>query len=129
MTLDGIDASEEWLDSWARQANAQAALSVELSRRVAELTGKAEGRDGAIRVTVGSAGQVERLELDDRVHELSGPRLADEIMTVMRRAQASLSGRVAEEVQATVGADTETGRAVIHSFDTRFPAAEREEDK
>jgi hypothetical protein len=54
---------------------------------VAVLTGSAEGREGAIRVTVGAAGQVERLDLDERVHELSGPRLAEEIMSVMRRAQ------------------------------------------
>ena len=72
--MSDIDAAEEWLDAWVGQVNAQAARSVELSRRVAALTGSAEGRDGAIRVTVGSAGQVERLELDDRVHELSGPR-------------------------------------------------------
>ncbi|GAA0516670.1 hypothetical protein Ade02nite_25160 [Paractinoplanes deccanensis] len=129
MTVDGIDAAEEWLDAWVGQANAQAARSVELSRRVAALTGTAEGRDGAIRVTVGSTGQVEQLDLDDRVHELSGPRLAAEIVSVMRRAQAVLSTRVAEEVRATVGADTETGRAVIHSFDSRFPAVESEEGR
>src|SRR6185312_14298631 len=93
--MGDIDAAEEWLDSWVGQVNAQAQRSVELSRRVAALTGSAQGRDGAIRVTVGSAGQVERLELDDRVHELSGPRLAEEILSVMRRAQADLSGRVA----------------------------------
>jgi RNase P/RNase MRP subunit p29 len=129
MAMDGIDAAEEWLDTWVGQANAQAARSVELSRRVAALTGTAEGRDGAIRVTVGSTGQVKDLELDDRVHELSGPRLAAEIVSVMRRAQTALSGRVADEVQATVGADTETGRAVINSFETRFPTVEREEDR
>jgi hypothetical protein len=127
--MDGIDAAEDWLDTWVGQVNAQASRSVELSRRVAALTGTAEGRGGAIRVTVGSAGQVERLELDERIHELTGPRLAEEIVTVMRRAQAALSGRVTEEVQATVGTDTETGRAVLHSFNTRFPMVEREEDQ
>jgi hypothetical protein len=70
--VNDIDAAEQWLDSWAAQVNAQAERSVELSRRVAALTGSAEGRDGAIRVTVGAAGQVERLDLDERVHELSG---------------------------------------------------------
>lgn len=127
--MDGIDAAEDWLDAWVGQANAQAARSVELSRRVAALTGTAESRDGAIRVTVGPAGQVESLELDDRVQRLAGPRLAEEILAVMRRAQSALSGKVADEVQATVGADTETGRAVLHSFGTRFPAAEPEEDR
>ena len=127
--MDGIDAAEDWLDAWVGQANAQAARSVELSRRVAALTGTAESRDGAIRVTVGPAGQVESLELDDRVQRLAGPRLAEEILAVMRRAQSALSGKAADEVQATVGADTETGRAVLHSFGTRFPAAEPEEDR
>jgi hypothetical protein len=127
--VNDVDAAEEWLDSWTAQVNAQAERSVELSRRVASLAATAEGRDGAIRVTVGSAGQVEHLDLDDRVHELSGPRLAEEIVSVMRRAQAALSSRVADEVRATVGADTETGRAVIHSFDSRFPAPGDEEDR
>jgi YbaB/EbfC DNA-binding family protein len=126
--VSDIDAAEEWLDSWVGQVNAQAQCSVELSRRVAALTGSAQGRDGAIRVTVGSAGQVERLELDDRVRELSGPRLAQEIMSVMRRAQVALSGQVAEQVRETVGKDTETGRAVLHSFDSRFRASSEEED-
>jgi hypothetical protein len=127
--VDGADAAEDWLDTWVGQVNAQAARSVELSRRVAALTGTAEGHDGAIRVTVGSAGQIERLELDERVHDLAGPRLADEIMSVMRRAQAALAGLVADQVQDTVGVDTETGRAVLHSFETRFPPVESQEDR
>jgi YbaB/EbfC DNA-binding family len=127
--VSDIDAAEEWLDSWVGQVNAQAERSVELSRRVAALTASAEGRDGAIRVTVGSAGQMERLDLDERVHELSGPRLAQEIMSVMSRAQAVLSGRAADEVRATVGEETETGRAVIQSFDSRFPPPMDEEER
>ena len=127
--MSDIDAAEEWLDSWVGQVNAQAQRSVELSRRVAALTGSAQGRDGAIRVTVGSTGQVEQLELDDRVRELAGPRLAQEIMSVMRRAQAVLSGQVAEQVRETVGEDTETGRAVLHSFDSRFPVSRTEEER
>jgi hypothetical protein len=127
--VDGIDAAENWLGAWVAKANEQAARSVELSRRVADLTASAEGQDGAIRVTVGSSGQVTRLQLGDRVRELSGANLADEIMSAIGRAQAALSGRVAEEVQATVGADTETARAVIESFDTRFPAVDPEDEQ
>jgi YbaB/EbfC DNA-binding family protein len=124
-----VDAAEEWLDSWVAQVNSQAQRSVELSRRVAALTGSADGRDGAIRVTVGSGGQVERLDLDERVHEMPGPRLAQEITAVMRRAQAALATRVADEVRATVGEDTDTGRAVIQSFDSRFSAPGDEDQR
>jgi hypothetical protein len=127
--MDGIDAAEDWLDTWVGQVNAQAARGVELSRRVAALTGTPEGRDGAIRITVGSTGQMEQLELDERVHDLSGPQLAEEIMLVMRLAQAALSRRVADGVRVTVGEETETGRAVIHSYDARFPAPRDEENR
>ncbi|GAA2698764.1 YbaB/EbfC family nucleoid-associated protein [Actinoplanes palleronii] len=127
--MDDIDAAEDWLDSWAGQVNTQAARGVELSRRVAALTGSAEGHGGAIRVVVGSGGQLARLELDDRVHELSGPRLAEEIMTVTRCAQAALARLVAEQVRATVGVDSETGQAVIDSFESRFGTVQREADR
>jgi hypothetical protein len=62
--MNDIDAAEEWLDSCVGQVNAEAQRGVELSRRVAALTGSAEGRGGAVRVTVGSAGRMERLDLD-----------------------------------------------------------------
>lgn len=99
-----------------------------MSRRVAALTGSAESTDDSIRVTVGAFGQVDRLELDDRVQRLRGAQLADEIMAVIRRAQAALASQVSDQVQATVGADTETGRAVIHSFESRFPQPPAEDD-
>jgi DNA-binding protein YbaB len=119
--MQDIDAAEDWLGSWTASVNAQAERAAELSRRVASLTGTAESSDGSIKVTVGSSGQVERLELDNRVQRLPGEELARQLMSVMRKAQAKLSTQVTSEVQATVGADTETGRAVIHSFDSRFP--------
>ena len=126
--MNDIDAAEEWLDSWVSQVNAQAERSVELSRRVAALTGSAESRDGVVRVTVGSAGQVEALSLDDRVRDRSGREIAEEILSVMRAAQADLSGKAAEQVRATVGEDSETGRAVLGSFEGRFPAPREPED-
>jgi DNA-binding protein YbaB len=119
--FNNIDAAEEWLESWTASVNAQAERAAQLSSRVAALTGSAQSNDGSIRVSVGSTGQIEKLELDDRVQRLRGEDLAKQILTVMRKAQAKLSAQVTEEVQATVGADTETGRAVIHSFDARFP--------
>jgi hypothetical protein len=116
-----IDAAEEWLDSWTAGVSAQAERAAALARRVAALTGSAASPDGSIRVTVGSSGQVESLDLDDR-------ELARRILAVMRRAQANLTEQVADEVRATVGADTETGRAVIHSFENRFPERDADEE-
>ncbi|WP_027343608.1 YbaB/EbfC family nucleoid-associated protein [Hamadaea tsunoensis] len=127
--VDDIEAAEDWLNSWTASVNAQAERAAQLSSRVAGLRGEAESRDGSIRVTVGSSGQVEKLELDDRVQRLAGADLAREILGVMRRAQATLSKQVSAEVAATVGADTETGRAVINSFEVRFPEQPDEDER
>lgn len=130
--FNDIDAAEEWLNTWTASVNAQAERAAQLTSRVAALTANAESNDGSIRVTVGSTGQIEKLALDDRVQRLSGEELARQIMNVMRKAQASLSTLVSSEVAATVGVDTETGRAVIGSFEQRFPPPpqdDREEDR
>jgi phenylpyruvate tautomerase PptA (4-oxalocrotonate tautomerase family) len=117
-----LDDAEEWVRSWSSQVSGRAEAAAALADRVAALTASAAGDDGAIRVTVTSSGNVTGLALDDRVQRLPGQDLADEILRTMRRAQAGLADRVAEAVDETVGADTETGKAVLESFAQRFPA-------
>jgi hypothetical protein len=116
-----IDAAEDWLDAWTAGVNEQARAAADLARQVSARTGTAESPDGLIRVTVDSTGQVERLDLADPPAGLTGAELSRRIMRVMREAQARLAAAVAETVERTVGTDTETGRAVIHSFEARFP--------
>jgi hypothetical protein len=60
-----------------------------------------------------------RLNMDD---------LADKILRTMRRAQAALADRVADIADRTVGHDSETARAVVASFERRFPVGS-ESDK
>src|SRR5262245_24337307 len=127
--FNDIDAAEEWLNTWTASVNAQAERAAQLTSRVAALTANAESADGSIKVTVGATGQIEKLALDDRVQRLRGEELSRQILLVMRRAQASRSTFVADEVQATVGVDTETGRAVIGSFETRFPQPPEDDDQ
>ncbi|MFC3988505.1 YbaB/EbfC family nucleoid-associated protein [Actinoplanes siamensis] len=119
--MRNADEAEEWLDSWVSGADARAARTVELSRRVAALTGSARSRDGSIAVTVGSAGQLASLDIDDQALRTTGRELSRQITALVRQAQAQLTAQVTEQVRRTVGLDTETGQAVIHSFATRFP--------
>ncbi|GAA4598264.1 hypothetical protein BJY16_002647 [Actinoplanes octamycinicus] len=93
-----------------------------LADRVAALQASAAGADGAILVTVASSGNVTGLELDERSLGLGAPGLATEILRTIRRAQSALAERVADAVEATVGTETETGKAVLDSFTQRFPS-------
>jgi hypothetical protein len=108
--------------SWSAQVSGRTEAAAALADRVATLAASASGDDGAVTVTVGSSGIPTALMLDDRVKRLAGEELAAEILRVMRRAQAGLADRVAVAVDETVGADTETGKAVLDSFSQRFPA-------
>ena len=116
------DDAEEWVRSWSSQVSGRAEAAAALADRVAGLTASATGADGAVTVTVASSGNVTGLALADSVQRLGGAALAAQIMSVMRRAQAGLCDRVAEAVDETVGAGTETGRAVLANFARRFPA-------
>jgi hypothetical protein len=116
-----LDDADDWVRSWSAQVSGRAEAAAALADRVARISSTASGPDGTIRVTVGSSGTMTGLELDDRVRRMSGAELSEEILKVMRRAQAGLAGKVAEAVDDTVGADTETGRAVLDSFARRFP--------
>src|SRR4051794_21374177 len=119
--LRNVDEAEDWLDSWVAGVDSRAEAAAELARRVAVVTAVARNDDETITVTVGVNGQVEGLDLDDRVQRLSGRELSGQILAVMRVAQRRLTERVAAEVQATIGDDSETGRAVLAAFERRFP--------
>jgi hypothetical protein len=123
------DAAEEWLDSWAAQAGERAEAAARLTRQVAAVTATAHNHDRTITVTVGSTGQIEALDLEDRALHVTGRELSRDILAVTRDAQAKLTRLVAAEVERTVGADTETGRAVVDAFDRRFPAPAEENDR
>ncbi|GAB1690813.1 YbaB/EbfC family nucleoid-associated protein [Krasilnikovia sp. M28-CT-15] len=115
-----VDEAEGWLDALVSGADVQAALAVDLSRKVAALTGTARSTDGLIAVSVGSNGQLVDVSLDDRALT-TGRELSRRILQVTRDAQHNLADAVTAEVQRTVGEDSATGQAVIDSFARRFP--------
>ena len=115
-----LEAAEDATPSWSAPVPGRTEAAAALADRVASLTASAEGAAGAIRATVASSGILTGLEIDDRV-DMSGARLAEEIMRTMRRAQAGLTEQVARAVEETLGADTETGKAVLDGFAQRFP--------
>lgn len=68
------------------------------------------------------------LDLDDRACGVTGRELSDRILVVMRAAQRRLAEQVAGQVRVTVGADTETGRAVLDAYERRFPTPVADEE-
>jgi hypothetical protein len=123
-----LDDAERWLADWSASISERAERAQRLADRVAGLSGSAEAAGGLVEARVDSTGALVGLHLDDRLTGWPAARVEREIMTAVRRAQAVLTGRVAEAVADTVGADTETGRAVLDGYDRRFPTAPPDAD-
>jgi DNA-binding protein YbaB len=117
-----VDATEEWVRSWSASVSERAARAQALSEQVARLSVSASDDEGFVMVTVAGSGVVTGIRLDERVRRWPAERIAAEVMATMRRAQASLTGRIVEVAAQTVGTESETARAVVASFAKRYPA-------
>jgi DNA-binding protein YbaB len=123
------DAAEDWVRSWTSSLSKRAAAAQSLSDQVAQLNVSESDPDRMITVTVNGSGVMIDLQLGDGASGLRMDQLADKILRTMRRAQAALASRVSDVASQTVGRDSETARAVVSSFERRFPVEpESEED-
>jgi DNA-binding protein YbaB len=114
-----LDAAERLVDEWQAGFEERAAQARELSARLSRLTTTARSEDGLVEVTVGPSGTMVGLELDEEIRGRSAAETAREILAALAAAQAEMTRAATEVTAETVGADTETGRAVISSFTTR----------
>jgi DNA-binding protein YbaB len=114
-----LDSAEQWVDDWQAGFEERATQARELAARLTELTATARSEDGLVEVTVGSSGALVGLELDEDIRRQSAARTAREILATLGAAQAAMTKAATAVTAETVGADSETGRAVIASFNAR----------
>lgn len=116
----------ERIDEWERGIAERAAQAKALAERTAGLSANAREADGLVEVTVGPNGQVTALRLDEEIRRQSASTTARQIMAAIRAAQSELVRQYAQVTAETVGADTETGRAVLAGLKARLAAEEGE---
>jgi DNA-binding protein YbaB len=114
-----LDSAEQWVDDWQAGFEERAAQARELATRLSELTATARSEDGLVEVTVGSSGALMGLELDEDIRRQSADKTAREILATLGAAQAAMTKAATAVTAETVGAESETGRAVIASFTAR----------
>ena len=115
-----FDDAERMVDDSQAGLEARAAGTRELSTRLAGLTATARSDDGLVEVTIGSTGELRRLELAEGIRGRPAGDTARAILATLRVAQQALTAQVAEAAAQTVGADSETGRAVVESYARRM---------
>jgi DNA-binding protein YbaB len=116
-----LDAAERRIDDWQAGFEQRAARARELAARLAGLTASSRSDDGLVTVTVGGNGMLTGLELDEAVRRQPAAETARQILAALAAAQADLATQATSVTAETVGADSETGKAVIAALARRQP--------
>lgn len=114
-----LDAAERRVDDWQAGFEQRAAQARELAGRLAQLTVSAHSDDGLVTVTVGGGGALTGLELEEGVRRQPAAETARQILATLAAAQAELTAQATVITGETVGAESETGKAVIASLARR----------
>jgi DNA-binding protein YbaB len=115
------DAAERRIDDWQAGFEQRAAQARELAARLTRLTASARSDNGLVTVTVGGNGMLTGLELDEDVRRQPAAETARQILATLTAAQAGLVAQATAVTAETVGADSETGKAVLASLARRQP--------
>jgi hypothetical protein len=118
-----LPQGDEWIDAWLSSISTHTAQTGKLAERVATTSATASSVDGAVEVTVSSAGVLTELRLDEEVRSWPAERIATEILAVQRAAQRLLVARVAAVARETVGEHSPTAQAMVEELRTRFSRA------
>ncbi|MBM7774686.1 DNA-binding protein YbaB [Actinokineospora baliensis] len=124
--FDGARTEEE-IQRWSAGMAAKAERYQVMQQRVTGVTSSASSSDGVVSVVVDSAGAVRSLTFTDGVRAFTGDALTKAVAETMRRAQAGITGQVAEIMRETVGDDPATVEAVVSNYRQRFPEPEPED--
>jgi hypothetical protein len=114
-----LDEAERLVDDWQAGIEERATQARALSARLGSLTATARSEDELVTVTVGASGVISGLSLEEGIRDQPADETARAILATLRAAQASLTKAATEATAETVGADSETGKAVIASYIAR----------
>jgi DNA-binding protein YbaB len=124
-----LDGMGQWVEDWQRGAAQLATRAQALADEVAQVAVSVSSKDGAVRITVAASGNVTDLQLTEAIRKYGAAELATEILTVMRKGQAELAGKVAEISSRTLGSDSPEGRVIVESYERRFPQPPSPDDE
>jgi hypothetical protein len=119
-----LDEAERMVDDWQARIEERAVQARALSVRLGSLTATAQSEDELVKVTVGASGTMSDLTLEEGIRDRPAAETARAILATLRAAQASLTRAATQATAETVGADSETGKAVIASYAARQGSAD-----
>ncbi|WP_081687620.1 YbaB/EbfC family nucleoid-associated protein [Glycomyces tenuis] len=118
---DAVARLEERRAAYERTA----AATQEMASRMQALTATASDSNGLATVTVDSGGGLLEAEFSARIQRAVPEAVSRALMEALAEAKRRIADQTQEIIAGTVGADSETGRAVAQSLRERLgPPAE-----
>ncbi|MEV4349514.1 YbaB/EbfC family nucleoid-associated protein [Actinoplanes sp. NPDC049596] len=117
----GFEAAEQMVDDWQEGFERRAAQARELAARMEGLRATGRSPDGLVEVTVGRAGELTGLHLDEDIRRQPASTTEREILAAVSAARTALAEKVRHAVDDTLGADTESGRAILAGYEADRP--------
>ncbi|WP_219418264.1 YbaB/EbfC family nucleoid-associated protein [Pseudonocardia nigra] len=105
---------QQWLTSYQERLRDIRARTTAAQRALAEVSGTATSRDGAVTVTVTPGGALQQITFAERADDLTRAQLAAAVLATARQAQAEAARSAADAVAPVLGADSEA-MAVLRS--------------
>lgn len=113
------DEAERLVDGWQAGIEERATRTRDLAERLRALTATAHSEDGLVSVTIDSHGDITALVLEEGIRNRPAATTGRAILATLRAARVSLAEAATAATDETVGADSETGKAVIASYEMR----------
>lgn len=110
------DTAERMVDDWQDGFERRAAQARDLASQLAGLSASARSADDLIEVTVGRSGELVGLRLDEAIRRQPVATTEREILATVATARTALAAKVAAAVADTVGAESESGRAILAAY-------------
>ena len=112
-----LDEADRLVGGWQAGIAERASRARALAERLSTLTATARSDDGLVSVTIDSSGHLTDLVLEEGVRRRPAAVTARAILAAVEAARGSLTAAVRVSTDETVGAGTETGRAVIAAYE------------
>jgi DNA-binding protein YbaB len=113
-------------DAVARLQERQAAFqrtvaaTQEMATRMQALTATASDANGLVTVAVDSGGVLLKADFSARIQRTAPEAVSRALMEALAQAKQRVAAQTQEVIADTVGADSETGRAVAQDLQTRL---------
>lgn len=99
----------------------------QLETKAKTISATATSPDGSVTITVNANGAITELRISDKISGEPGARIAEHVLSTMRRAQARIADKVRDVMRETIGDDKEIVDEVMTAYHHEFPESQTPE--